>query len=210
MYSFPLCCFFFVSLLLKICGSLVHELEKKLGSSFCLRSLSGFLSCGKMAFGAAHSHTPIKEGHRVKYTYVVAPHIGISADGTVGAVERVGQPKPSGACGALRAFHSALSSGQLDGETKFESSDMEMSAIKQLLSQRCKRDASLADVTKEALAVIQEQLESIIKELVNEDQTDYAVISGIQVHGPGVANNFFWPSTCYTCEAGNRRTIKFS
>ncbi len=189
----------------------MHELEKKLGSSFCLRSLSGFLSCGKTAFGAAHSHTPIKEGHRrVKYTYIVAPHIGVSAEGTIGVVERIGQPKHSDACGALRAFHSALSSGQLDGEMKFDFCDVEMSTIKQLLSRRCKRDASLADVTKEALAVIQEQLESIIKELVNEDQTDYAVISGIQVHGPGVANNFFWPSTCYTCEAGNCRPINFA
>ncbi len=152
----------------------------------------------------------MKEGHRrVKYTYIVAPHIGVSADGTIGNVERIGQSKLSGACGALRAFQSSLSSGQLDGDMKLDSCDMEMSTIKQLLSRRCKRDASLADVTKEALVVIQEQLESIIKELVNEDETDYAVISGIQVHGPGVANNFFWPSTSYTYEAGNCRPINF-
>ncbi len=200
----------FASPLLQICGSLVHELEKKLGSSFSLRSLSGFLGCGKTAFGAAHSHAPIKEGNRrVKYTYIVAPHIGVSAEGMIGNVERIGQSKPSGACGALRAFQSALSSGQLDGEVKLDSCDMEMSTINQLLRQRCKQDASLADITKEALAIIQEQLESIIKELVNGDETDYAVISGIQVHGPGMANNFFWPSTSYTCESGKRRPINF-
>ncbi len=150
-----------------------------------------------------------ESNHRVKYTYIVAPHIGVSSEGIIGNVERVGQPKPSDACGALRAFQGALSSGQLDGEVKLDPCDMEMSTINQLLSQRCKRDASLADVTKEALKVIQEQLESIIKELVNEDQTDYAVISGIQVHGPGVGNNFFWPSTSYTCESGKRRPIDF-
>lgn len=74
------------------------------GGVFNLGGLGGVPFVGPSGFGAFFSHSP-KDGHIV---IVYGPHVGISADGVVGKVERVGMEKPSGACGAALGAYKAI------------------------------------------------------------------------------------------------------
>ena len=74
------------------------------GGVFNLGGLGGVPFVGPSGFGAFFSHSP-KDGHIV---IVYGPHVGISADGVVGKVERVGMDKPSGACGAALGAYKAI------------------------------------------------------------------------------------------------------
>eukprot|EP00611_Tribonema_gayanum_P016554 TRINITY_DN2885_c0_g1_i4.p1 TRINITY_DN2885_c0_g1~~TRINITY_DN2885_c0_g1_i4.p1 ORF type:complete len:209 (+),score=39.58 TRINITY_DN2885_c0_g1_i4:190-816(+) len=100
----------------EICGTLMDEVKKRFGDLFIFRGLAGFIFCGKTGLKAAHAHSPIcNETGREKYLYVVAAHIGVSADGTLGRVDRRGRgSEASYACGALAYFHSMLVKGQVN------------------------------------------------------------------------------------------------
>ena len=74
------------------------------GGVFNLGGLGGVPFVGPSGFGAFFSHSP-KDGHIV---IVYGPHVGISAEGVVGKVERVGMEKPSGACGAALGAYKAI------------------------------------------------------------------------------------------------------
>ena len=74
------------------------------GGVFNLGGLGGVPFVGPSGFGAFFSHAP-RDG---KIAIVYGPHVGISADGVVGKVERVGMDKPSGACGAALGAYKAI------------------------------------------------------------------------------------------------------
>ena len=53
----------------------------------------------------------------------------------------------------------------------------------------------LLELTRIAQKVILSDLEKAINSVVDITKSDYALITGIQVHGP--ENNYVWPSICY-------------
>jgi hypothetical protein len=72
---------------------------------FTLGGLAGYPFSGITGFKAFASHIP--DGGSAVILY--GPHIGVSADGTIGIVTRSGQEKPSSCCGALKASVRKLS-----------------------------------------------------------------------------------------------------
>ena len=89
---------------------------KKDGGVFNLGGLGGVPFVGKSGFGAFLSHVP--ENGKVLIIY--GPHVGISNDGVVGKVERVGVTKPSTSCGAGVGAYKALMKGPRGPNDKFD------------------------------------------------------------------------------------------
>lgn len=92
--------------------SLQQNLQRQLvltkdGGVFNLGGLGGVPFVGKSGFGAFLSHVPL-EG---KVVILYGPHVGISNEGVVGKVERVGQNKPSTSCGAAVGAYKAIKAG---------------------------------------------------------------------------------------------------
>jgi hypothetical protein len=75
------------------------------GHPFTLGGLAGFPFSGITGFKAFASHIP--DGGSAIILY--GPHIGVSKNGEIGIVERIGQDKPSTCCGALKASIHKLS-----------------------------------------------------------------------------------------------------
>lgn len=89
---------------------------KKDGGVFNLGGLGGVPFVGKSGFGAFLSHVPDSG----KVLIIYGPHVGISNEGVVGKVERVGQSKPSGSCGAGVGAYKALLAGGRGANDKFD------------------------------------------------------------------------------------------
>ena len=101
--------------------SLVRDLQNTLtlqkdGGVFNLGGLGGVPFVGKSGFGAFLSHVP-SDG-RVVILY--GPHVGISNEGVVGKVERVGIEKPSTSCGAGIGAYKAIKAGGRGPNDKFD------------------------------------------------------------------------------------------
>lgn len=86
--------------------SLVGDLQNKLGVEgvFNLGGLGGLPFVGISGMGAFTSHCPV-DG---KIFIVFGPHVGISNDGVVGKIERVGKDSVSGSCGAGLGAYKAI------------------------------------------------------------------------------------------------------
>jgi hypothetical protein len=86
--------------------SLVGDLQNKLGVEgvFNLGGLGGLPFVGISGMGAFTSHTPV-DG---RIFIVFGPHVGISNDGAVGKIERVGKDSVSGSCGAGLGAYKAI------------------------------------------------------------------------------------------------------
>uniref|UniRef100_A0A7S4SSF1 Limiting CO2-inducible protein B/C beta carbonyic anhydrase domain-containing protein n=2 Tax=Ditylum brightwellii TaxID=49249 RepID=A0A7S4SSF1_9STRA len=92
--------------------SLATDIQKKLvdvkdGGVFNLGGLGGLPFVGTSGFGAFLSHCP----NSGKIFILFGPHVGISQEGVVGKVERIGVKKPSTSCGAAVGAYKALLAG---------------------------------------------------------------------------------------------------
>mmetsp|Transcript_19929 Transcript_19929/g.42766 ORF Transcript_19929/g.42766 Transcript_19929/m.42766 type:complete len:364 (+) Transcript_19929:152-1243(+) len=96
--------------------SLVGDFQNKLGVEgvFNLGGLGGLPFVGISGMGAFTSHTPV-DG---KIFIVFGPHVGISNDGTVGKVERVGKDSVSTSCGAGIGAYKAIMATDTAKEAK--------------------------------------------------------------------------------------------
>lgn len=198
----------------ELCDPFVSAVISSFGPTFGMRGLGGFISCGQTGFGAAHAHSPVVDG-RQRFVYFVAPHIGIDDAGAIGKVGRPGISKKSSACGALCAFHAEIESGDVD--LKLNMSDVEQCMLKQAMTPKLATGVSafpcasgfkttdLAGLTKLAESVIvTEQLQAMISATVNTTDADYAIVAGIQIHGPGGKTYFCQvPEHCVTCVKGS-------
>lgn len=146
---------------------------------------------------------------REKYVYVVAPHIGILEDGKIGGVHRFGREKVSSACGALCAVQGMLQKGPMN--TDLDLDDVEMSLVKQLVQAELPEGhkPDLVELTKISADIIRRQLEKAITATVKTDKADYAVVCGIQIHGPGIGKQYFMPlhDHCYAVVKGDRHQL---
>ncbi|MEK6652087.1 MAG: hypothetical protein AABY50_04055 [Nitrospirota bacterium] len=52
---------------------------------------------------------------------------------------------------------------------------------------------------------MQADLERTLNKVVNKDRSNYAVITGIQIHGP--ETNYIWPAECYAIVNGTKQEI---
>ncbi len=185
----------------EITRPLVDEIQKTWGEAFNFASLAGMITVGKTGFGAAHHHAPNMDG-RERYVYFAMPHIAIGRNGEIGVCTRPNRTGNSGACGALQVFLADALAGSLC--TAVDPDDVEQSLLDQRLSPGFQKLASpdLLSVTRLAYDAILEDLERMIALTVHADHADYAVFSGIQVHGPD--RSFVWPGKMYAIVNGKR------
>ncbi len=188
----------------EITQSLVESIKKIWGEAFNFSSLAGMLFLGKTGFSAAEHHAPNEDG-KERYIYYALPHIAIDEEGEIGLCTRVHRKGKSGACGALQGFQKEMAGGKL--RLGLDIDDIEQSLIKMKMLQEIQygQVPDLLELTKIALKVIQEDLKRMITLTVDTSRSDYAVFTGIQIHGPGA--NFVWPSLCYTIVKGNKMDI---
>jgi hypothetical protein len=188
--------------------TLTYAVHALWGWPFSFSALAGLLFIGRTGFAAARRHAPIADG-RERYVFFVAPHIGIGAGGELGDCERIGRPGRSHACGALHAFLGELASGRL--LLASDPVDIEHCLLKQRLLRELPfgRLPGLVDVTRAAYSAIVDDLETLIGQTLDASEDDWAVLAGIQVHGPG-NEPWFWPGACYSMVNGQRQEISFA
>ncbi len=175
------------------------------GEAFNLSSLAGMFFAGKTGLKAALHHSPI-DGGQERYVFYAMPHIAIDEKGNMGRCRRDGREDASTACGALAAFQKEMEGGRLEIGMDYE--DVEQSLIRMRLIRKIPYGhvPDLLELTKIALSAIQEDLESTLGAVVEAGRNDYAVMTGIQVHGP--RGNYVWPTTSYAVVEGVRKDIK--
>ena len=163
------------------------------GEAFNLSSLGGMFFAGKTALKAAMHHSP-KEGGKERYVYYAMPHIAIDEDGRMGFCRRKGIEE-SHACGALCGFLGELQEKKVN--VSIDEEDAEQSHLKMRLLKEIPYGhvPDLLELTRIAQKVIFADIEKAIISTVNTKKSDYALITGIQIHGP--ENNYVWPARCY-------------
>jgi hypothetical protein len=189
----------------ELSATLPQAVQAVWGHSFDFSALAGLLFAGRTGFGAARSHAPIEDG-RERYVFFVAAHIGIGAGGEMGACDRIGRPGSSHACGALCVFLRELESGRL--QLTFDPVDIEQSLLKQRLLPELPfgRVPDLIELTRATYGAIVADLEALIGQTLDATEDDWAVLTGIQIHG--VRNQpWFWPGTCYSMVQNRREDI---
>ena len=183
----------------------VEDIKKTWGEAFIFSSLAGMIFLGKTGFLAAQHHAPNKDG-RERHVYFAFPHIGLDAQGHIGLYRRPGRLQSSYACGALHGFQKELANRTVN--LSLDPDDLEQSLLKQHLFRKLQYGdvPDLLGLTKIAQVVILEELERMIHLTVNQKNTDFAVLTGIQIHGPG-EKDFIWPCEVYWTIKGSRKNL---
>lgn len=180
----------------EISQSLIEAICRRWGYVFNLSSLAGMFFAGKTGLTAAMHHSPIVDG-KERYVFYSMPHIAICADGKVGVCYRTGRHGESTACGVLALFQKEISSGFGVRDLELNNDDIEMSLIKMRLLRELPPNhvPDLLELTKITQKVIQKDIEYALNAMVDKKKSDYALISGIQIHGPD--RNYIWIASCY-------------
>lgn len=191
-------------------------MRSRWGESFTLGGLGGIPFAGKSGFGAYVHHVPENGNLFVLF----APHVGISADGSVGKLQRVGQKKPSTACGAsIGAFKTLVNKEVDDYLTKDpvkETFDIQIKFIaaklKPLLKSVDKSDDQIAFVTYQMYKLVREFL---VDEIVSTpdmwgegEVKEISVLGGIMINRD-TGGDFFQPLLfeSRTQEAGSTQNL---
>ncbi len=189
----------------EITNSLLEKIQKVWGDTFNFSSLGGMLFLGKTGFTSAQHHAPV-DGGRERCVYFAMAHIAIDVNGDVGICYRAGRPGSSGACGALIAFRQEMLDGKLSLELDLD--DIEQSLLKQRLFRKIRYGdvPDLATLTQIAHGVILEDLENLVALSVDISVSDYAILTGIQIHGPDDEQHI-WPGARYVVKNGQRQAL---
>lgn len=187
---------------------LITKIYDAWGESFNFSSLAGMLFLGKTGFGAAYAHAP-QEGGRERYVHFALPHIALSDDGEVGMFQRPGREKASGACGALMAFQAEIATGAPN--LQLNPDDVEQSLLKQRLFKEIPSGETpdLVTLTRLAQRAILADLERMISLTVDTARSDYAVLTGIQIHASNF-NDYIWPAEMYAVVNGRRHELSLA
>lgn len=189
----------------ELCTGLESEVRQQWGEAFNMSSLAGVPFCGVTAFGAAHAHSPVDKG-RERYLYFDMVHIGIGENGEAGKCIRPGRDAPSSACGALCAILGELQDGPLS--TAMDPDDIEQSHLRQRLAARLgEAKPDLFELTEHARLDALAIFEHMIERTVNTKTADYALLSGVQVHGTD--KTLVWFGSGYTVVNGERTALSF-
>lgn len=179
----------------------INEIRQKWGEAFNFSGLAGMLYLGKTGFLAAKHHSPRLDG-RERYVYYTMPHIAIGNKGEIGVYFRAGREETSAACGALMAFRQEMESGKLNLELDWD--DIEQSLLKQRLSGNIEYGEvpDLLELTRLTYEVISGEIKKLTVQHINPQESDYAVFSGIQIHGPE-KKDYIWPGVAYAVVNGS-------
>jgi len=187
----------------EISQTIMEHITKIWGLPFNFSSLAGLFTAGKTGMKAFISHAP-KVDDRERYIYYAFSHVGIDENGNIGVCSRRGIEK-SHACGALCKFLGELSSKKID--IALDEENIEENIIKRRLLRKIPYGEipDLLNLTKITLKVIKEDLENIIEKVIDTTKADYAVFTGIQVHGPD--GNYIAPDEAYVVINGKKQGL---
>ena len=186
----------------------VDGVQRTWGEAFNFSSLAGMLFVGRTGFDAAVHHAPTRGGTR-RHVFFATAHIGIGRDGEPGVCYRAGQDGPSGACGALLGFLAELKQGTV--RLDLDPDDLEQSLLRQRLfrSLRYGDVPDLPRLTRIAHSAILEDLERGISLSVDPLKSAWAVLTGIQIHGPD-GQEWIWPADSHAWVRGVREDIRIA
>lgn len=178
----------------EISQSFMTLVRETWGEAFNLSSLGGMFFAGQTGLIAAMHHAPDRES-RERYIYFALPHIAMDAEGRLGVCRRKGKEEESNACGALFAFQKELTQGKLN--LSMDDIDLEQSLLKRRLLREIPYGhvPDLLELTKIAQKVVQKDLEHAVNTIIDRGRSDYAMLTGIQIHGP--EGNLISPARCY-------------
>ncbi|PWN70740.1 hypothetical protein C1631_011515 [Chryseobacterium phosphatilyticum] len=142
---------------------------------FHLGGLDGFPFAGLTGMGAFAHHVP--EDGAVIIFY--APHIGITKNGEIGEISRIGQNNNSACCGAAKGALGKLAAGQII-EGNITSLDFQMNTIEQIFLHHKNRILSAENQIFEATEIMYEAIDERIELLVKETSypCKYVILAG--------------------------------
>lgn len=142
---------------------------------FKMGGLDGFPFTGLTGMGAFASHVPDDGAVLIYY----GPHIGITKDGSIGEIHRLGQAKNSGCCGAAKGALGKLTNDQIIAGNVTEL-DYQMNTIEQILFSEKERVLNAKTPLFEATEVIYEAIDKRINELVEKTNYNckYVILAG--------------------------------
>ena len=163
-----------------ICSDDVNSIEypvraHEMLGPFKMGGLNGFPFTGLTGMGAFAGHVPEEGAVFIYY----APHIGISKDGAIGQIHRIGQSKPSGCCGAAKAALNKLTNNEIVPGNLNEL-DYQMNTIEQIFFKQKERILSAAIPIKEATEVMYEAIDERVRLLVSKTKypCKYVILMG--------------------------------
>lgn len=133
---------------------------------FHMGGLNGFPFAGVTGMNAFAHHVP-EDGAVVVF---YAPHIGITKEGAIGEIHRIGQSSNSACCGAAKGALDKLLKNEIK-EGVITDLDYQMNTIEQLFFKQAKRILSAESEMFEATEVMYEAINNRMEELV--DKTNY-------------------------------------
>jgi hypothetical protein len=174
---------------------------------FHLGGLNGFPFAGITGMNAFAHHVPEDGGVIIFY----APHIGITKDGTIGEIHRIGQSKNSACCGAAKGALGRLIEGKII-EGNISSLDFQMNTIEQIFLHQKERILKAENQNFEATEVMYEAIDDRIEVLVKETQypCKYVLLVGaIFINGDKDMGSFcqYKKFDCLNLETGERRSL---
>jgi hypothetical protein len=149
-----------------ICSDDVNSIQYPARASeflgpFKMGGLDGFPFTGLTGMGAFASHIPDEGAVYIYY----GPHIGISKEGTLGEIHRLGQHTKSGCCGAAKAALNKLMNNTIVNGQITEL-DYQMNTIEQILLRSKDRILQAPHPLYEATEAIYEAIDQRMQELV--------------------------------------------
>ncbi|MBX3242211.1 MAG: hypothetical protein KIT80_14570 [Chitinophagaceae bacterium] len=174
---------------------------------FHLGGLNGFPFAGITGMNAFAHHVPEDGAVIVFY----APHIGITKDGTIGEISRIGQRFNSACCGAAKGALGKLVDGKIiDGNVS--SLDFQMNTIEQIFLHQKERILNAKNQIFEATEVMYEAINDRIEVLVKE--THYPckhilLVGAIFINGDKDMGSFcqYKKFDCLNLETGERKSL---
>lgn len=130
---------------------------------FHLGGLDGYPFAGITGMNAFAHHVP--EDGAVVIFY--APHIGITKDGNIGEISRIGQSDNSACCGAAKGALGKLINNQII-EGNINSLDFQMNTIEQIFLHQKNRILKAENQIFEATEVMYEAIDDRIEVLIKE------------------------------------------
>ncbi|HMY84344.1 MAG TPA: hypothetical protein PLQ53_06215 [Saprospiraceae bacterium] len=174
---------------------------------FHLGGLNGFPFAGITGMNAFAHHVPEDGAVIVFY----APHIGITKDGTIGEIHRIGQRGNSACCGAAKGALGKLLDGKII-EGNITSLDFQQNTIEQIFLHQKDRILKAENQIFEATEVMYEAIDDRIEVLVKETHypCKYVLLVGaIFINGDKDMGSFcqYKKFDCINIETGERKSL---
>jgi len=172
-------------------------MKERYGGVFHLGGLAGVPFTGMTGWGAFSHHVP-RDGHIV---LLFAPHVGITADGTVGKVHRPGQDHATSACGAsIGAYKYLLENAHQHEHGSVVERDEQMSFIKDALkgympgiADQETQNAKMAKLAMDTYAIVEQEVRKIVDRKWMDPHSKLIVLGGVMINIDGDAPDLFLP-----------------